>query len=61
MEAPIWNSNILILLFEIKLLVRLDIFRKFHLLVQLSYTKISYLYENTHLRKDATFLHFHLE
>ena len=35
--------------------------RKFHLYVQLSYTKISYLRKNTHLRKDAAFLHFHLK
>ena len=35
--------------------------RKFHLYVQLSYTKISYLRKNTHLRKDAAFLHFCLK
>ena len=35
--------------------------RKFHLYVKLSYTKISYLRENTHLRKDAAFLHFRLK
>ena len=35
--------------------------RKFRLYVQLSYTKISYLHKNTHLRKDATFLHFRLK
>ena len=35
--------------------------RKFHLYVQLSYTKISYLRKNTHLRKDAAFLHFRLK
>ena len=32
-----------------------------HLYVQLSYTKISYLRKNTHLRKDAAFLHFCLK
>ena len=32
--------------------------RKFHLYVQLLYKKISYLCKNTHLRKDAAFLHF---
>ena len=35
--------------------------RKSRLYVQLSYTKISFLRENTHLRKDATFLHFRLK
>ena len=30
--------------------------RKFHLFVQLSYTKISYLCKNTHLRKDAYYI-----
>ena len=35
--------------------------RKFHLYVQLSYTKISYLHKNTHLRKDAAFLNFRLK
>ena len=35
--------------------------RKFHLYAQLSYTKISYLRKNTHLRKDAAFLHFRLK
>ena len=34
---------------------------KFHLYAQLSYTKISYLPKNTHLRKGATFLHFRLK
>ena len=34
---------------------------KFYLYVQLSYTKISYLRKNTHLRKDAAFLHFRLK
>ena len=34
---------------------------KFHLYVQLSYTKISYLRKNTHLQKDAAFLHFRLK
>ena len=34
---------------------------KFHLYVQLSNTKISYLRKNTHLRKDAAFLHFRLK
>ena len=29
--------------------------------IQLSYTKISYLRKNTHLRKDAAFLHFRLK
>ena len=32
-----------------------------HLYVQLSYTKISYLYKNTHLQKNAVFLHFCLK
>ena len=32
-----------------------------HLYVQLSYTKISYLRKNTHLWKDAAFLHFSLK
>ena len=45
-----------------KLLVFVTIpHRKFHLYVQLSYTKISYLRKNTHLRKDAAFLHFPLK
>ena len=35
--------------------------RKFHLYVQLSHAKISYLRKNTHLRKDAAFLRFHLK
>ena len=35
--------------------------RKLHLYAQLSYTKISYLRKDTHLRKDAAFLHFHLK
>ena len=35
--------------------------RKFHLYVQLSYAKISYLRKNTHLRKDVAFLHFRLK
>ena len=35
--------------------------RNFHLYVQLSYTKISYLPKNTHLRKDAGVLHFCLK
>ena len=35
--------------------------RKFHLYAQLSYAKISYLRKNTHLRKDAAFLHFQFE
>ena len=35
--------------------------RKFHLYVQLSYTKISYLRKNTHYRKDAAFSHFQLK
>ena len=35
--------------------------RKFHLYAQLSYAKISYLRQNTHLRKDAAFLHFRLK
>ena len=35
--------------------------RKFHLQAQLSYKKISYLRQNTHLRKDAAFLHFRLK
>ena len=29
--------------------------------IRLSYTKISYLRKNTHLRKDAAFLHFRLK
>ena len=33
----------------------------FHLYAQLSYTKISYLSKNTHLRKDAAFSHFCLK
>ena len=36
-------------------------YRKFHLYVQLSCTKISYLRTNTHLRKNAAFLHFRLK
>ena len=32
--------------------------RKFHLYVQLSYTKISKLRKNAHLWKDTAFLHF---
>ena len=35
--------------------------RKYHIYVQLSYTKISYLRKNTHLQKDAAFLHFRLK
>ena len=35
--------------------------QQFHPYVQLSYTKISYLRKNTHLRKDAAFLHFRLK
>ena len=35
--------------------------RKFHLYVQLSYTKISYLRKKTHLRNDAASLHFPLK
>ena len=35
--------------------------RKFHLYVQLSYTKISYLRKNTHLQKDAALSHFCLK
>ena len=35
--------------------------REFHLCAQLSYTKISYLHKNTHLQKDAAFLHFRLK
>ena len=35
--------------------------RKFHLYPQLPYTKVSYLRKNTHLRKDAAFLHFRLK
>ena len=35
--------------------------RKLHLYAQLSYKKISYLRQNTHLRKDAAFLHFRLK
>ena len=31
---------------------------KFHLYDKLASTKISYLHKNTHLRKDAAFLHF---
>ena len=34
--------------------------RKFHLYVQVSFTKISYVPRNMHLRKDAAFLHFRL-
>ena len=36
-------------------------YRKFHLYVQLSHKKISYLRKNPHLRKDAAFLHFCLK
>ena len=35
--------------------------KKFLVYVQLSYTKISCLHKNTHLQKDAAFLHFHLK
>ena len=35
--------------------------RKFHFYVQLLYTKISDLRKNTHLQKDAAFLHFRFE
>ena len=35
--------------------------RKFYLYFQLLHTKISYLRKNTHLQKDATFLHFRLK
>ena len=35
--------------------------RKYHICVQLSYTKISYLRKNKHLQKDAAFLHFRLK
>ena len=35
--------------------------RKFHLYVQLWHTNILYLRKNTHLREDATFLHFLLK
>ena len=35
--------------------------RKFHLYVQVSYTKISYLRKNTHLWKDAAFLNLRLK
>ena len=35
--------------------------RKIHLYAQLWYTKNSYLRKNTHLRKDAAFLHFRLK
>ena len=35
--------------------------RKLHLYVEVSYTKILYLCKNTHLLKDAAFLHFHLK
>ena len=35
--------------------------RKFRLYVQVSYTKVSYLRENTPLWKDAAFLHFCLK
>ena len=35
--------------------------RQFHLYVQLSYTKISYLCKNTHLWNDAASLHFPLK
>ena len=34
---------------------------KFQLYVQLSHTEISYLRKNTHLQKDAAFLHFRLK
>ena len=35
--------------------------RKIHPYVQLLYTNISYICRNTHLRKDAAFLHFRLK
>ena len=35
--------------------------RKFHFYVELLYTKISDLRKNTHLQKDAAFLHFRFE
>ena len=35
--------------------------RKLDFYVKLSYRKISYLRENTHLRKDAAFLHIRLK
>ena len=35
--------------------------KKFHLYVQLSFTKIPNLCKSTHLRKDAAFLHFRLK
>ena len=35
--------------------------RKCHLYLELTYTKISYLRKNTHLRKDAAFSHFRLK
>ena len=35
--------------------------RKFHLYVQLPYTKISYLRKHTHVRNDAAFLYFRLK
>ena len=45
-----------------KLLVFVTIpHRKFHLYVQLTYTKISYLRKNTHLLEDAAFLNFRLK
>ena len=46
---------------EKSLLFVTKLHRKFHLYAQLSYTKISYLRKNTHLRKDAVFLHFRLK
>ena len=35
--------------------------RKFHLYIQLLFTKVSYLRKNKHLQKDAAFLHFRLK
>ena len=45
-----------------KLLASVTIWHwKFHLYVQLTYMKISYLRKNTHLREDAAFLYFRLK
>ena len=56
------NAKNLILTSSEKSLVFVTIrHRKFHLYLQLSYTKISYLCNNTHLRKDAAFLHLRLK
>ena len=65
--AAIWRSKFhrqrkVDLIASEKLLVFVTIRpRKFHLYVQLSYTKILYLPKYTHLPKDAAVLHFYLK